>query len=170
VSSAVPASCGSRAWPTSSITHAQRATGSTLAGEISRRIARPLRLAGTYLPRGADTKIRGPHSRRYSRLIQIDPNAKTYDVTELNPSPFWAAGGMISTAGDLNRFFEALLGGRLLPLAQQREMFTMIPTKDWIPDTTYGLGISSVRLSCGTTVWGHGRCHLRFVVIRLRHP
>ncbi|MEU7896111.1 serine hydrolase domain-containing protein [Nonomuraea sp. NPDC049152] len=134
----------------------ERATGSTLAGEVARRIARPLGLSGTYLPRGADTKIRGPHSRHYSRLNQTGPDAKTYDLTELNPSPFWAAGGMISTAGDLNRFFGALLGGRLLPPAQQREMFTMVPTKDWIPGTGYGLGVSSVKLPCGTTVWGMG--------------
>ncbi|WP_433417815.1 serine hydrolase domain-containing protein [Microtetraspora malaysiensis] len=134
----------------------ERVTGSTLAGEVSRRIARPLGLAGTYLPRGGDPKIRGPHSRHYSKLNLPDPNATIYDVTELNPSPFWAAGGMISTAGDLGRFFGALLGGRLLPPAQQKEMFTMVPTKDWIPDTTYGLGVSSVTLSCGATVWGMG--------------
>ncbi|GAA1023331.1 D-alanyl-D-alanine carboxypeptidase [Acrocarpospora pleiomorpha] len=134
----------------------ERASGGALADEIARRIARPLGLAGTYLPGGADTKILGPHSRHYTRLYQTGPDAPTYDVTELNTSPFWAAGGMISTAGDLNRFFGALLGGRLLPPAQQREMFTMVPTKDWLPDTTYGLGVSTVKLPCGTTVWGMG--------------
>ncbi|WP_431892736.1 hypothetical protein [Nonomuraea sp. bgisy101] len=28
--------------------------------------------------------------------------------------------------------------------------------RNWIPDTTYGLGVSSVKLPCGTTVWGMG--------------
>jgi D-alanyl-D-alanine carboxypeptidase len=69
---------------------------------------------------------------------------------------FWAAGGMISTAGDLNRFFGALLGGRILPLDQQRDMFTTVPTRNWISNAAYGLGVSSVRLPCGETVWGMG--------------
>jgi D-alanyl-D-alanine carboxypeptidase len=63
---------------------------------------------------------------------------------------------MISTAGDLQRLFHALLGGRLLPPGQQQEMFIMIPTRDWISHTAYGLGISSVTLPCGATVWGMG--------------
>ncbi|MER6256151.1 serine hydrolase [Streptomyces sp. NPDC001584] len=72
------------------------------------------------------------------------------------PPMFWAAGGMISTAGDLNRFFGALLGGRILPPDRQRDMFTTVPTRDWISDAAYGLGVSSVRLPCGETVWGMG--------------
>ncbi|MDP9869514.1 MULTISPECIES: serine hydrolase domain-containing protein [Streptosporangium] len=40
----------------------ERATGRTLAGEISRRITRPLGLTGTYLPRGDDLKLRD-HTR-----------------------------------------------------------------------------------------------------------
>ena len=134
----------------------ERVTGRTLADEITHRITRPLDLAGTYLPGDKETSIRGPHGRHYSKLNLPDANAKIYDVTELNPSGGWAAGGMISTVEDLNRFFSALLRGRLLPAAQQREMFTMVPTQAWIPSTTYGLGISSVKLSCGVTVWGMG--------------
>jgi D-alanyl-D-alanine carboxypeptidase len=71
-------------------------------------------------------------------------------------SPFWAAGSMISTAEDLHLFFSALLGGRLLPPSLQREMLTMVSTRDWIPHTSYGLGVSSVTLPCGVTVWGMG--------------
>jgi D-alanyl-D-alanine carboxypeptidase len=134
----------------------ERVTGSALADEISQRITRPLGLAGTYLPRGEDPAIHGPHSRHYTKWYQADPDAPVYDGTEMDTSLFWATGGMISTAGDLGRFFSALLGGQLLPPAQQREMFTMVPTKEWIPDTTYGLGMSSVTLSCGVTLWGMG--------------
>ncbi|MET8161178.1 serine hydrolase domain-containing protein [Sphaerisporangium sp. NPDC005289] len=134
----------------------ERASGGTLADEIATRIARPLRLAGTYLPRGADPVIHGPHSQHYTKKFQTGPDAVVYDATEMDTSLFWATGAMISTAGDLNRFFRALLSGRLLPAAQQREMFTMVPTKDWIAGSAYGLGISSVTLSCGTTVWGMG--------------
>ncbi|WKV70218.1 beta-lactamase family protein [Streptomyces sp. PCS3-D2] len=79
-------------------------------------------------------------------------------MTELNTSFAWSAGGMVSTAGDLNRFFAELLGGRLLPPAQQEEMFAVrpAPAGQWIPGASYGLGMSSMALSCGATVWGMG--------------
>ncbi|MFE1873838.1 serine hydrolase domain-containing protein [Streptomyces sp. NPDC059496] len=134
----------------------ERATGRALAEEITERISRPFGLAGTYLPGGSDPTIHGPHSRHYTKLFQTDPGAPVHDATELDSSMFWAAGGMISTAGDLNRFFAALLGGRILPPDQQRDMFTTVPTRDWIPNAAYGLGVSSVTLPCGETVWGMG--------------
>ncbi|MFD9818511.1 serine hydrolase domain-containing protein [Streptomyces violascens] len=134
----------------------ERATGTALADELSRLITGPLGLAGTHLPRGGDRTIGGPHARHYSKLYLPDPDAEIYDMTELDTTPYWAAGGMISTAGDLNHFFGALLGGRMLPQAQQQAMFTMRPTKGWIPGTTYGLGVSSLTLPGGNTVWGMG--------------
>ncbi|MGC0417280.1 serine hydrolase domain-containing protein [Embleya sp. AB8] len=134
----------------------ERVTGRALAAEITRRISSPLGLTGTYLPHGVDPTIDGPHSRHYTKLFRTDPGAPIHDATELDSSMFWAAGGMISTAGDLNRFFGALLGGRLLPPDRQRDMFTTVPTRDWIANTAYGLGVSSVRLPCGETVWGMG--------------
>ncbi|MFG2076495.1 serine hydrolase domain-containing protein [Nonomuraea maritima] len=134
----------------------ERVTGEALSDEISRRITRPLRLDGTYLPRGADPTIQGPHPRHYTKLMDPAPDAVIHDATELESSLFWAAGSMISTTGDLHRFFGALLGGGLLPSAQLEEMCTTVATRNWIPDTAYGLGISSVTLPCGATVWGMG--------------
>jgi D-alanyl-D-alanine carboxypeptidase len=134
----------------------ERATGRALAEEITERVSRPLGLTGTYLPHGSDPTIHGPHSRHYTKLFQTGPGAPVHDATELDSSMFWAAGGMVSTAGDLNRFFGALLGGRILPPDQQRDMFTTVPTRDWISNAAYGLGVSSVRLPCGETVWGMG--------------
>ncbi|MEV7023092.1 serine hydrolase domain-containing protein [Kitasatospora sp. NPDC093558] len=135
----------------------ERATGTTLAAQIEQRITTPLGLRSTYTPDPADVTIHGPHGRGYTRLADPSPEAPIHDVTELSPSWGWASGDMISTVGDLNTHFAALLGGRLLPSAQQQEMFTVIPTppKEWIKDTTYGLGVSSIKLSC-TTVWGMG--------------
>ncbi|MGW0909502.1 serine hydrolase domain-containing protein [Streptomyces sp. NPDC002853] len=134
----------------------ERVTGRALSEEITERISRPLGLAGTYLPHGSDPTIHGPHARHYTKLFETDPGAPVHDATEFDSSMFWAAGGMISTAGDLNRFFGALLGGRILPPDQQRDMFTTVPTRDWISNAAYGLGVSSVRLPCGETVWGMG--------------
>ncbi|WP_414941081.1 serine hydrolase domain-containing protein [Amycolatopsis sp. cmx-11-51] len=135
---------------------AERVTGRDLAAEIATRITVPLGLSGTRLPRAGDETLGEPHSRHHTKLFSPDPAAEIYDATELEPSPYWAAGGMVSTAGDLNRFFGALLGGRLLPPEQQRAMFTTIPTKNWLPATTYGLGVSSVTLPDGTELWGMG--------------
>ncbi|MEV4171035.1 serine hydrolase domain-containing protein [Nonomuraea sp. NPDC049709] len=135
----------------------ERVAGRTYAEEVERRIARPLDLAGTYVP-GDDTELRGPHSRHYSKLLLTEPDAEIHDVTELNASGAWAAGGMVSTADDLHRFLGALLGGRLLPPAQQEEMFTGVSTEgsEWIPNTTYGLGVFWQELPGGVTVWGGG--------------
>jgi D-alanyl-D-alanine carboxypeptidase len=135
----------------------ERATGKSFADELDQRIIRPLGLTGTSLP-ADDPTIRGPHPVHYSTLFSQDPDPVRYDATDMNQSFAWAAGGMISTTGDLSRFFGLLLGGRLLPPAQQQELFTTVSTDGtgWIDHTRYGLGIFSQTLACGVTVWGHG--------------
>ncbi|SEH02078.1 D-alanyl-D-alanine carboxypeptidase [Nonomuraea solani] len=135
----------------------EKVTGRSYDVEVERRITDPLGMTATYVPR-EETKLRGPHSRHYSKLSLPEPDAKVYDVTEMNASTAWAAGGIVSTAGDLQKFYRALLGGRLLPPAQQKEMFTGVSTEGggWIPNTTYGLGVFWQKLSCGVTAWGGG--------------
>jgi D-alanyl-D-alanine carboxypeptidase len=135
----------------------ERVTGQSYADVVDQRLARALKLKGTYAP-GAETRLRGPHGCTYSRLMLPDPDAETHDVTELNPSYAFGVGEIVSTAGDLNTFLSALLGGRFLQPRQQEEMFTMTPVPDgkWLDGHSYGLGISSVTLPCGTTVYGHG--------------
>ncbi|MEU2078757.1 serine hydrolase domain-containing protein [Streptomyces sp. NPDC013489] len=134
----------------------ERVTGRPLADEITDRLVRPLGLTGTSLPRVADPVLPTPHARHYTRLFSPDPDATVHDVTELEPSPYGAAGGMISTAADLDGFFTALLGGRLLRPEEQREMFTVVPTEGWLPGAAYGLGVSRLTLPSGTEVWGMG--------------
>ncbi|MEV4571480.1 serine hydrolase domain-containing protein [Nonomuraea sp. NPDC049419] len=132
----------------------EKATGKTFEQELRRTVIRPLRLTGTSLP-GATATIRGPHPVHYSTLFSRDPKPTVYDATEMNQSFAWSAGGIISTTGDLNRFFAALFGGRVLPAAQLREMLTTVPTEGWIPGTRYGLGIFEQKLPCGISVWGN---------------
>ncbi|GAA2216450.1 serine hydrolase domain-containing protein [Nonomuraea monospora] len=135
----------------------ERATGVPIAGEIERRVARPLGLAGTYLP-GGDNTLREPHARHYSKADELGRPAEVHDVTGADLSWAGAAGGMVSTAADLRRFLGELLRGRLLPPEQQAEMFTTVPTDGagWVPDTAYGLGVYCQRLPCGVTLWGGG--------------
>ncbi|MFI0447237.1 serine hydrolase domain-containing protein [Actinomadura sp. 6N118] len=129
----------------------EKVTGRSYATEVRRRIVQPLGLRHTYLP-GTRTGIRGPHAHGYLRFVS-NGQAKTVDVTRLNPSWGWAAGEIVSTTGDLNRFFDALLGGRLLPPAQLAQMRTTVPTPS--PDgSADGLGMGKIRLSCGVTAWG----------------
>lgn len=124
----------------------EKATGHAYATEVERRIIKPLGLRGTTLP-GTSPRLPGPHPRHYSTLFVDGPDARSYDVTEFNPSVSGAAGEIISTARDLNVFFRALVRGELLPPAQQKEMFT---GRDLGDDRSYGL--ASGRRSSGRAV------------------
>ncbi len=72
-------------------------------------------------------RCRKPHPVAYSRLHQDEPDAAIHDATEQNMSWLGAAGDVISTAGDLNRFQRALVAGKLLPRAQTKAMFAEVP-------------------------------------------
>ncbi|MFF4919370.1 serine hydrolase domain-containing protein [Kitasatospora sp. NPDC001261] len=129
----------------------QRVTGRPIAEEIDRRIIRRIGLRHTYFPAVGDRTIREAHPKGYRRDSADAPLA---DFTELDPSAAWAAGQMISTNSDLNRFFtELLVPDRLLPAAQLAQMRTTVPVGDGM---AAGLGIFSRTLTCGGVYWGHG--------------
>jgi D-alanyl-D-alanine carboxypeptidase len=129
----------------------QRVTGRPLAEEIDRRIIKRIGLRHTYFPTPGDMTIRERHPRGYHRSPADGP---LRDFTEMDPSAGWAAGQLISTNSDLNRFFTALLAGRLLPAAQLAEMRKTVPAGT--SGLRYGLGLTSRPLSCGGVYWGHG--------------
>ncbi|MGW5177480.1 serine hydrolase domain-containing protein [Streptomyces sp. NPDC004082] len=131
----------------------EKATGHTYATEIRRRVVEPLGLRATLVP-GTYPKVPKPSSRAYGKLART-ATGPTYDVTELNPSLASSAGEMIADSRDLNRFYSALLRGRLLPRKQLAEMKTTVRVDD-IPGAGYGLGLIDRELSCGVHVWGHG--------------
>nr|WP_225825840.1 serine hydrolase domain-containing protein [Streptomyces sp. TML10] len=132
----------------------QQVTGRPLAEEIGRRVIERAGLRHTYFPAPGEVSIREPHPSGYYR----DPaGGSLADATEWDPSWAWAAGQMVSTNSDLNRFFTALLAGRLLPKAQLDAMRTTVPAGYPFPaGARYGLGIVSTPLSCGGVYWGHG--------------
>ncbi|MFC3578320.1 serine hydrolase domain-containing protein [Streptomyces yaanensis] len=119
----------------------QQVTGHSYAVEAERRIITPLRLTGTSFP-GTRTTLPSPHGRAYA--------ADGSDVTELDPRVAGAAGELVTTLADLDRFYAALLGGELLPPRRLREMLNTRAAHG-----TYGMGLYPVKLPCGTTVWGH---------------
>lgn len=119
----------------------KQVTGNAYATEATRRIITPLGLSGTSFP-GARTTLPSPHGRAYT--------SEGEDVTALNPRVAGAAGELISTLADLDRFYAALLGGRLLPAAQLHQMLNTRAAQG-----RYGMGLYPQKLPCGTTVWGH---------------
>lgn len=131
----------------------ESATGNSYGHEIRDRIIEPLGLHATSVP-GTYPKVPQPSSRAYGKLAET-ATGPTYDVTELNPTLAGGSGDMISDSGDLNRFYSALLRGKLLPKAQLAEMKKTVKI-DGSPNLAYGLGLSASKLSCGITVWGHG--------------
>ncbi|MFF1295550.1 MULTISPECIES: serine hydrolase domain-containing protein [unclassified Streptomyces] len=131
----------------------EKVTGRPYGDEVRRRIVEPLSLNATSVP-GTRVAVPGPSSRAYSKLAET-ATGPTYDVTKLNPSLASSAGEMISDSSDLNRFYSALLRGKLLPPKQLKEMKTTVPV-EVIPNAGYGLGLIDRKLSCGVHVWGHG--------------
>ncbi|CAL9326586.1 MULTISPECIES: serine hydrolase domain-containing protein [Streptomyces] len=128
----------------------EKATGRSYAQEITRRIVRPLKLRGTSFP-GTSPHLPKPHPVGYSRLHQDAPDAPVHDATEQNMTWLGAAGDVISTGGDLNRFQRALIKGELLPRKQLKEMLDEVPTGDGLG---FGLGVEFATLSCGVKVVG----------------
>ncbi|MFD8785931.1 serine hydrolase domain-containing protein [Kitasatospora sp. NPDC059599] len=142
----------------------EKVSGDTFADQVRRRITGPLGLHATYVPDADDLTVRGPHTHGYVDVRAADGSTTRVDVTEQSPYP-WAEGGMISSAADLERFFEALYRGRLLPPAQQAEVFAVpdLPNshnKNCEIGPTAGhacystAGLLRTVLPNGTEVWG----------------
>ncbi|MGW7417439.1 serine hydrolase domain-containing protein [Streptomyces sp. NPDC054863] len=132
----------------------EKVTGRSYESEIERRIIRPLKLRATSAPHD-EARLPQPSSRAYTKFSTDPAATKKYDITELNPTFAGAAGAMVSSTADLNRFYRALLTGGLLPQQQLKEMKTTVPISEKAPGVGYGLGIFEQKLSCGKAVWGH---------------
>ncbi|MFI5564817.1 serine hydrolase domain-containing protein [Amycolatopsis japonica] len=133
----------------------EKITRKPLERALAERITGPLHLRDTSLPRDFPFLIR-PAAHGYEQLYDA-PRGLT-DVTTYNYSRYFGAGGMVSSGKDLNRFFEALFGGRLLPADLLKQMKTTVPAGGM----EYGLGLMKLNLktagACAeeTVVWGHG--------------
>jgi D-alanyl-D-alanine carboxypeptidase len=139
----------------------ERLTGRPYGAEVATRILKPLRLTRTSVP-GDRPGLPQPHARGYA-----DVDGRLVDATLMNPSLDWAAGEMISTAQDVNAFFKALLGGRLLSaesLAQMRGYREATTLFD------YGLGLQRFHLPCGRDIEGHSGQLLGYTTYSLHGP
>ncbi|WP_430542811.1 serine hydrolase domain-containing protein [Streptomyces iconiensis] len=150
----------------------EKATGSSLAELIEQKITKPLGMKDSFLAEDAGWSTGKEHVTGY------EPDAKrlrgilsgtvdlpkgvgfvgperprgNVDTTGIDPSWAGAAGGMVSTAQDWQRFLTALTSGKLLPKAQLKQMRTTVAAPE--EGGGYGLGLMKVNTPCGT-VWGH---------------
>ncbi|MEV4358680.1 serine hydrolase domain-containing protein [Nonomuraea sp. NPDC049625] len=131
----------------------EKVTGRPVAEVITDRIIEPIGLRDTYWPGKGDRTIRGRHPQGYG---SEKPGGKLKDITNLDPSWGRAAGQLIGTPSDLNRFMTALMGGKLLKPEQLAAMKHTMKAPGFPAGWEYGLGLMKMPLSCGGVTWGHG--------------
>lgn len=127
----------------------EKVTGRPYGEAVDQRIIGPLGLRDTSVP-GDEPSIPGEHPQGYGK----QGNASPIDLSEFNPSIAGAAGGMISSAADLNQFLGSLINGHLLRQPELQAMMTTRSTGNSYQDA-YGLGLQSTPLPCGGLYWGH---------------
>ncbi|MGW2373739.1 serine hydrolase [Kitasatospora sp. NPDC001683] len=99
--------------------------------------------------------------RPYLHGYMTADNGQAVDTSEQGGDP----SNMISTTADLDRFLTALLQGRLLPAAQQEELFTLPKDNEgklvpFVGGTScnkvacFGAGLMSTPLPNGAVLWG----------------
>jgi D-alanyl-D-alanine carboxypeptidase len=126
----------------------EQLTNRSLQESLDERLFAPIGMAHTSLPDTAE--LPSPFARGYGMDITSPAGATPApgnlnalrDWTELNPTIAWAAGGVVSTLGDLQIWMRELTEGTLISESMQRERlsFTLVEQG---ADVGYGLGIGS---------------------------
>ncbi|MDQ3443436.1 MAG: beta-lactamase family protein [Chloroflexota bacterium] len=110
----------------------EKATGSDFGCELQARILTPLGLNDTALATG------GAIPEGVVDGYQLLDN-QLVNVSTINLSWVWAAGGIVSTTADLLRFARAMFTGELLSPESFEEMFTFVPSGN--PNLMFGGGL-----------------------------
>lgn len=138
-------------------------TGRSIQHEVQARLIDGLHLTNTTFP--TETTVAPRQARGYEFTAPLPPRTgPALDVTthgSTSASAAGAAAAMVSNGDDLDRFLDALLGGRLLPQALLTEMKSPTPgaeaffaNDEGIPGFTYGLGMIIDSTPCGPA-YGH---------------
>lgn len=134
----------------------EAATGNSYEQELRSRVLETLGLQATVLPEG--TAMPDPHAEGYQYAPESEGTGGPDNVTTaLDPAAAWASGALVSTPGDVSRFFGGLLGGELVgeeTIEQMRETVAGEGSPSGPGTKSAGLGIFSYELPCGE-VWGH---------------
>ncbi|MFF4368792.1 serine hydrolase domain-containing protein [Streptomyces sp. NPDC001594] len=134
----------------------EKLTGTTYEKAVGERIIKPLGLRHTSFPSRTQNRIPGPYNRGYQAVPEADGSRRLVDVSDWNSSSNWAAGDLISTTADLERFTVALFGGRVVPKAQLEEMFTVpdVPDAETGGHAVQTAGMKEFVLPDGTKLYG----------------
>ncbi|WP_405526037.1 beta-lactamase family protein [Streptomyces canus] len=126
-------------------------TGRHYGEAIKSLILRPLNLTRTLLP-GDDPHLHGPQVHGYLRMT----DKSLQDITTYEQSSSWGEGELVSSAGDLFRFQEALFSGVLLPPEAMSHLFALPPASVHMVDGSpvrYSMGLQTATVN-GVTFWG----------------
>jgi len=145
-----------------------RAGGTSWRAQVRARVIAPLGLAATSLPEDGDRTITAEYAHGY-----MYAGGAPVELTFVDPSMAGAGGGnaMVSTVGDLARFVEALLAGRLFARPETlAAMLDMVPAADGTPfPHWYGLGIEAYELD-GTAIVGNAGGAAGYATMMYRIP
>jgi D-alanyl-D-alanine carboxypeptidase len=122
----------------------EEVTGNSLGDELETQILGPLELDETSFATG--TKIDAPHPNGY-----LAGQGPLQDVTGVSSTYYWGAGNLVSTASDVARFYEALLGGEVVSDESLEAMREVVEEE---PGVQRGLGFAHGEESCGDW-YGH---------------
>ncbi|CAM5295401.1 D-Ala-D-Ala carboxypeptidase [Streptomyces avidinii] len=154
---------------------AEKAGGRPLAQQFRDRLYAPLGLAGTALPGIHDRSLAEPYAHGYMyggtsyalvdkpypaavREAAESGKLAPIDYTHQNPSYATAAGGAVSTAQDLATWIRALVTGKVLDPATQRQWLDSPQAEDpAAPDGhKYGYGIAYQKFGPKAAMYYHG--------------
>ncbi|MFF6913695.1 serine hydrolase [Streptomyces sp. NPDC012466] len=132
----------------------ERVTHDSYERQVARRVLGPLGLRNTYFP-GTNPRITGPHNHGYQTMRLDDGTTGLRDVSVWGATDGWAAGDIISTTADLERFTDALFRGRIVRGPLLEEMFTLPGVTDFKSGkpAAYSAGLS-MKVLGGREVWG----------------
>jgi D-alanyl-D-alanine carboxypeptidase len=132
---------------------AEMATGLPYDILLYQLVFDPLRLRHTVMPLGFS--MQGPFVHGYDN----NATGERPDISEaLNMSSVWAAGALMSSLFDLNRFIRAYAGGKLFGGATRAAQTDFVPGGESEPkgpgENSAGMGLFKYDTRCGT-VYGH---------------
>ncbi len=126
----------------------EQVTGRTLAQEVRGRIIDPLGLKQTFST--PDEPIQGALAHGYTNTV---------DQTDAPMTFVFGTGNIVSTAGDLQQFIGALVGGQLLEPDTQAMVYQFVSGRGQykMPALEYGLGLMHNQLPVGAGPDGQER-------------
>lgn len=140
----------------------ESATGTSLEALIRERILIPVGMDETYTQ--IFESLPGGFVHGYE---DFDGNGEVENVSDINDGAGMGDGGLISTVGDLTKFYEALLVDEALLSEDSLEELLTFQEDD--EDGQYSLGFSAWDTEFGT-VWGHSGGVLGFQSLALYIP